>query len=200
MLARLKALTFAHQVRELPARYAVAFAHLDLDELVGLYVPDVKLADGRRGRAALRQHFEQGMRGTGPGLGLHTVILHVGDHSIELTGTDSARGTVYCFGDMQLTDGTWYRQAIVYSDVYAHMDGTWYFARQRRHELVYGAAPLTRPNNLPPANWPARQTGRGTLPDGWPSWQRFWREAPYRRIAPDRNPPADGSPAGLDDR
>jgi ketosteroid isomerase-like protein len=176
---RLDALVSVQQLRDLPSRYAAAYARLDLDELVRLYAPDVELLDGRRGRQALRDHFERGMRGTGVA-GLHTVILHTGDHLIDFTGTDSgtgtdtAQGSVYCLGEMQRTDGSWYRQTIIYTDAYARVDGTWYFARQRRHELVYGTPPLTRPNRLPPANWPASQTGRGTLPDRWPSWQRFW--------------------------
>jgi ketosteroid isomerase-like protein len=175
---RLDTLVSAQQLRDLPPRYAAAYARLDLDELVRLYAPDVELLDGRRGRPALREHFERGMRGTvvgsTGGAGLHTVILHTGDHLIDFTGTGSATGSVYCLGEMQRTDGSWYRQTIIYTDVYTRLDGTWYFARQRRHELVYGTPPLTRPNQLPPANWPASQTGRGTLPDRWPSWQRFW--------------------------
>ena len=210
---RLDALVSAQQVRELPPRYAAAYARLDLDELVRLYAPDVELLDGRRGRQALRDHFERGMRGTvvsstgvsstgvsstgvsstgvsstgvsstgvsstgvssTGGAGLHTVILHTGDHLIDFAGPDSAQGSVYCLGEMQRTDGSWYRQTIIYTDAYTRLDGSWYFARQRRHELVYGTPPLTRPNQLPAANWPASQTGRGTLPGRWPSWQRFW--------------------------
>ena len=180
---RLDALVSAQQVRDLPPRYAAAYARLDLDELVRLYAPDVELHDGRRGRQALRDHFERGMRSTGVGsadggstggAGLHTVILHTGDHLIDFAGPDSAQGSVYCLGEMQRTDGSWYRQTIIYTDAYTRLDGSWYFSRQRRHELVYGTPPLTRPNQLPAANWPASQTGRGTLPGRWPSWQRFW--------------------------
>lgn len=170
---RLATLASAQQLRDLPPRYAAAYARLDLDELVRLYAPDVELLDGRRGRLALREHFAHGMRSP-DGAGLHTVILHTGDHAIEFTGTDSARGSVYCLGEMRRTDGSWYRQAIIYTDAYTRLDGMWYFARQRRHELVYGTPPLTRPNGLPEANWPASQIGRGTLPDRWASWQQFW--------------------------
>jgi ketosteroid isomerase-like protein len=170
---RLDALVSARQVRDLPPRYAAAYARLDPDELAQLYAPDVELLDGRRGRPALRDHFERGMRGT-DGAGLHVVILHTGDHLIDFTGTASARGSVHCLGEMQRADGSWYRQTIIYTDEYAQLDGDWYFARQRQHELVYGTPPLTRPGVLPPANWPASQVGRGTLPDRWPSWRRFW--------------------------
>jgi hypothetical protein len=172
---RLAALSSAEELRGLPIRYASAYARLDLDELVMLYAPDVELARGQRGRLALREQFERGMR-TVDGAGLHTVILHTGNHIIQFTDADSAAGQVYCFGDVQRRDGSWYRQTIVYTDTYTRADGTWYFARQRRHELVYGITPPERPNHVPPAHWPASQVGRGTLPDRWPSWQRFWNE------------------------
>jgi len=172
---RLDALGSAQELRDLPQRYAAAYARLDPDELVRLYAPDVELLDGRQGRPALRDHFERGMRSTN-GAGLNTVILHTGEHVIDFTGTDRAEGMVYCLGEMQRTDGSWYRQTIIYTDAYTRLDGTWYFARQRRHELVYGTPPLTRPNHLAPANWPASQTGRGSLPGRWLSWQRFWGE------------------------
>lgn len=51
---------------------------------------------------------------------------------------------------------------------YCHQDGAWRFERQHEHELFYGAPPATPPNNLPPANWPERDTGRGTFPPGAP--------------------------------
>jgi ketosteroid isomerase-like protein len=175
--ARLRQLEATAAIRELPPRYAAAFARLDLDALVQLYVPDVRLHTGAVGRSALRTYFERSMAGGAPGAGLHTVILHNGNHVIEVeAGGGGARGTVYCHGDMQLMDGRRYTQAIVYTDSYARIGDHWYFAAQRVHELVYGAPPLTRPNRLPDAHWPASQTGRGTLPAGWPSWRAFWGE------------------------
>ena len=99
------ALVSAQQLRDLPTRYAAAYARLDLDELVGLYAPDVQLLGGRRERPVLRDHFERGMRST-DGAGLHTVILHTGDHLIEFTGADSALRSVYCLTEMQRTDGS----------------------------------------------------------------------------------------------
>jgi ketosteroid isomerase-like protein len=174
--ARMQRLDAVDAIRELPARYAAAYARLDLDALVELYVPQVRLHTGAVGRDELRAHFERSVRGTRTGGGLHIVILHNGNHVIDFEGPDSARGIVYCHGDMQLTDGTRYTQAIIYTDTYARLGDRWYFAAQRVHELVYGAPPLTRPNALPDANWPASQTGRGTLPGRWPSWKAFWDE------------------------
>jgi hypothetical protein len=74
-------------------------------------------------------------------------------------------------------DGSGYQQAVLYSDSYRRVDGAWCFAEQRRHELFYGAPWLTRPNELPDTDWPRSQTGRGTVPYRWPTWQVFWADA-----------------------
>jgi hypothetical protein len=61
----------------------------------------------------------------------------------------------------------------VYEDRYRKVAGTWYFAR-RTHRLFYGAEVGTNPLGLPPANWPERHQGWGTLPSAWNTWGRFW--------------------------
>lgn len=169
---RLYGLEARAAIAELPGRYAAAYAQLDPDALVALYTADVTLRSGERGRDALRAYFVRGMREGR----LHTVVLHTGDHVIDMTGTDSARGTVYCHVEVLTRDGSAYQQAVLYSDNYRHVDGAWYFAEQRGHELFYGAPWLTRPNDLADAEWPRSQTGRGTVPYRWPTWQRFWAD------------------------
>jgi ketosteroid isomerase-like protein len=169
---RLAGLAARDQIAELPHRYAIAYAELDLDALVALYRPDVELLNGDTGRAALRAHFEQGIR-TGPGGGLDTVVLHTGNHVIQVTGADGAVGTVYCHVEVILRDGTGYYQAVRYTDSYCRRGDRWYFARQRTHELCYGAPFASRPNGRPDADWPARQIGRGTVPYRLPTWQEF---------------------------
>jgi hypothetical protein len=52
-------------------------------------------------------------------------------------------------------------------------DGHWSFVR-REHLLWYGADVLQRPLGLPPAKWPENHTGKGTLPEAWPTWNEFW--------------------------
>jgi ketosteroid isomerase-like protein len=137
-------------IRRLALDYAQAFAALDLDALLALYLPELEL----------RAHFAVAMRE------LHTAVLLVGAHPVQLTGPDRATGTVQCHVDVLRRDGGSYRQDVVYTDEYARRDGRWYFAGPRRHELVQGTAPGTRPNLLPPADWPRSQVGRGTWPPG----------------------------------
>ena len=85
---------------------------------------------------------------------------------------DSAKGAVYCKGEIQVED-RWVEQAILYKDRYARRDGHWYFVR-RVHLLWYGTDFGQNPLGLPPANWPENHSGKGTLPESWESWKRFW--------------------------
>jgi ketosteroid isomerase-like protein len=157
----------AHEeIRQLACRYALATDSRDLDALVGLFVDDVRVGREAHGREALRDFFDRQLRGVG------ITILNVGNHVIDLDDADHARGVVYCRGEIQ--DGErWIVQAIQYRDTYARRAGRWYFVR-RKHLLWYGAELGQNPLRLPPANWPASHTGRGTLPEEWESWRKFW--------------------------
>ena len=162
-LARLLAY---QEIRQLASRYAVHLDARDLDRLVALFVPDVRVGRDRSGRAALREDFDRQLRAIG------VSFLHVGSHAIDLVSDDEATGVVYCKGEIQ--DGSrWIHQAIQYHDSYARVDGHWLFVR-RRHQLVYGQEQPRNPLEQEPANWPARHDGRGTLPFDLESWRAFW--------------------------
>jgi SnoaL-like domain len=154
------------EIRLLASRYAVAVDSRDLDDLVELFIPDVQVGRDRSGRSALRDDFEASLSAVG------VTILNMGTHAIDLLDHDHATGTVYCTGEIQVGDA-WIRQAILYRDTYERRDGTWLFVR-RLHELWYGAALEPNPLEQEPARWPASATGRGTVPESWPSWARFW--------------------------
>lgn len=157
-------------IRQLVARYAVAIDSRDIDALVGLFVEDVRTGGLGSGRAALRKSFATSLRAIG------VSILNVGTHVIDLANEQEASGIVYCKGEIQ--DGTrWIHQAIVYDDRYRCVDGSWYFV-SRNHRLFYGAEVGGNPLGLPPANWPERHDGWGTVPAAWESWRRFWTHAP----------------------
>lgn len=170
--ARIDRLDSLAQIRQLPSRYAAAFARLDFDALVLLFANDVRVGKVSFGREALKQQFQDSMR-VGEPSAVKITILHVGNHVIDLDDADHARGEVYCHGEMQRADGTWFHQAIHYGDTYERRDGAWFFTR-RRHQLFYGAPPVTRPNHLSPANWPEHDEGIGTLPYRWPTWEPYW--------------------------
>jgi hypothetical protein len=163
---RLERLDAYDQIRQLAVRYAVAMQARDGETLAGLYVDDVRVGDGRTGREALREAF------FGTELDrLEISVLHPATHVIDLDPSrpERARGSVYTLGAIK-TGERWIRQAICYFDRYAKRDGQWLFI-SRDHQLFFGVDHDQRPNHLPPANWPASDTGTGTLPFGWPTWE-----------------------------
>jgi ketosteroid isomerase-like protein len=154
------------EIRQLASRYALAVDSRDLDALVRLFVDDVRVGRQASGREALRANFEQQLRNTG------ISFLQTGNHIIDLADEDHATGFVYCRAEIQ--DGQrWFIQLIGYEDAYERRDAHWLFVR-RKHHLWYGAYLGENPLTLAPANWPQSQVGRGTLPESWESWQRFW--------------------------
>ena len=153
------------QIRQLASRYALAIDARDLDALVALFVDDVRVGDAH-GREALRRDFDQQLRAIG------VSILFVGNHVIDFDDADHARGVVYCRAEIQDGD-RWVVQAIQYRDRYERRDSHWLFVR-RQHLLWYGAEQASSPVDQPPAEWPKRSTGRGTIPESWGSWKRFW--------------------------
>jgi len=166
LAARIDRLEALEAIRQLAARYAVAVDARDLDTLVALFVPDVRVGGGAIGHEALRASFDASLRGIG------VSVLNVGTHVIDLVDGDHATGTVYCRGEIQDGD-RWIHQAIVYDDEYYRVDGTWCFVR-RRHRLFYGAEVGVNPLGLAPADWPEHHDGIGTLPSAWPTWSAFW--------------------------
>jgi len=174
LAARIDRLESAGQIRQLAWRYSSTLDSRDMDGLMALYADDVKVPGdgGRRGREALRSVMEPSLRR------VQITILHVGNHVIDFADDDHATGAVYCHAEVQTGPDTWINQAICYEDRYVRQDGRWYFAALRRHELLYGAEHGQSPVGLPPANWPENDTGRGSLPERWDSWRRFWGEHP----------------------
>jgi ketosteroid isomerase-like protein len=162
----LERLVARDEIRQLAYRYALATDSRDLDTLVSLFVDDVRVGRDAVGREALRASFDQQLRGVG------VTILFVGNHLIDFEADDRATGVVYCKGEIQDGD-RWIHQAIQYRDRYEERDGRWLFVR-RIHLLWYGAEQPSSPLALPPANWPEHHAGRGTLPESWETWQRFW--------------------------
>ncbi len=172
LAARIDRLESVGQIRQLAWRYSATLDSRDMDGLMALYDEDVELSGGRRGRDALRRGMEPALQR------VRITILHVGNHVIDFVDDDHATGVVYCHADVQTDPDTWTTQAIHYGDRYVRRDGRWYFAAARRHELFYGTEHGQSPVGLPPADWPTHDTGTGTLPYRWDSWQRFWAEQP----------------------
>jgi hypothetical protein len=158
------------EIQQLAHRYTVSLDARDLDALVALFVPDVRVGRERSGRDALRADFDRQLRS------IRVSFLQVGNHVVDFEDATHASGIVYTRAEIQ--DGgrdssRWIVQLIQYHDQYERRDGAWLFVR-RKHLLVYGAELGQNPVGLPPADWPKRQTGWGTVPESLPSWRRFW--------------------------
>jgi hypothetical protein len=160
VVERVDRLEAYRQIRELAARYGRDLDARAMDDLLELYVPEI--------RDRLRDVLVPALRR------VQITILHVGTHVIDFVDEDNATGSVYCHAEVQNAEHMWISQAIHYGDRYTRRDGLWYFARARRHELFYGAEHGLRPNGLPLADWPENDTGTGTVPMRWESWQAFW--------------------------
>ncbi len=171
-LSPLERLIAHDEIRQLVSRYAVAVDARDLDTLVSLFVPQVRVGRSRQGHAALREDFERSLGAVG------VTILQVGTQVVDLVDADHATGTVYCSG--QVEDGDrWIHQSIVYHDTYTRHEGRWCFVR-RVHELFHGVAAPTHPRRQHAANWPEHADGVGTAPESFGTWAAFWNERPPR--------------------
>jgi hypothetical protein len=157
-----------------------------MDALANLFVPDVGVPGGARGREAHRAWFDAAMRSRVTGTA-HGVLGHV----IDVHDSDTATGLVYSRNDLE-ADGVWMIELLAYLDRYERRDGRWLFAR--RTPLFWYEAPITDPpvgdNKLRWAGEPAQE---GAFHDAFPSWDEFWRADPGRLDDPVPPPAAAGA-------
>jgi hypothetical protein len=164
--ARIDRLESLDEIRQLAHRYALAVDTRNIDDLVELFVEDVRVGRDRVGRPALREWFVEALRR------VETTIHLVANHVIDFDDADHARGVVYCRDEVDR--GTaWDVGYIQYWDRYERRRGIWYFLRRDFHRWFMVDA-LTRPSRGAGLDRDGLTTGR--LPDAWPSWSRFWDE------------------------
>lgn len=176
ILQRLNRLESIDAIRQLAAKYSLALDMRDADAWVGLFPEDVKVGDGKAGRAALRDWFDETMRTQFEG-----TSHHIGGHIIEFDDPNHAQGVVYSKNEHE-TGPEWIIMQMMYVDRYERIDGRWYF--RRRLPLYWYATDL----NKPPIGdrkmrWPGREPYEGGFHDYFPSWAAFWE-----RSGPDEAP------------
>jgi len=182
LLARIDRLESLDQIRQLPAKYALALDMRDADAWVSLFPPDVRVGDGLTGRAALRAWFDRVHREQFTG-----TSHHIGGHIIEFIDRDNAQGIVYSKNEHE-TGPEWVIMQMMYFDRYVRVDGRWYF--RRRVPLYWYATDLNKPPiGDDKMRWPGREAYEGTFHDLFPSWKEFWERGPQ----PDR-PVAEPAP------
>src|SRR5262245_4027258 len=77
-------------IRQLAHRYALALDTRNMDDLVELFVEDVRVGKDAVGREALKRWFTATMSR------YQTSVHFVGNHVIDFDSADRARGVVYC--------------------------------------------------------------------------------------------------------
>src|SRR3954468_355140 len=125
LLARIARLEALEQLRQLPARYALALDMRNFDLLVNLFVDDIGVPGKQSGRQALKRWFDKQLR---------TDILEsahaISGHVIDVHDDSSASGVVYSRNDLETGGGVWIHEFMAYLDRYERRGEIWYFRRR----------------------------------------------------------------------
>jgi len=167
---RLDRLESLAAIQQLPARYALAVDSRDLDGLMDLFVPDVRVSRDQSGRAALRAWYLRSLAK------FRTSVHFVGEHVVDFDDADHARGVVYCHDELDgRSPGTWELGKLQYWDTYARVDGEWYFTRRKFHRF-YIVDALERPEHGAGTGDDRENLTTHVLPDAFDTWAPFWDE------------------------
>jgi hypothetical protein len=172
VLSRLEWAADVVELQQLSYRYAISGDMKDPEGMAALFVEGAQLGKHSFSRAKLAERFADSFR-TSP-----ICILNVGNTLIDLDPADPdlATGTVYCRCEAEW-EGKWLVQQICYLDQYVRDAGRWRFA-QRDHMLFYGAELGQSPIELQKSDARELTDGRGSMPQLWPAYQRFWERYP----------------------
>ncbi len=170
---RLDRLESLAEIQQLPVRYALALDSRDMDMMVSLFVPDVRVGREEHGRDALRAWFVKTL--SEPKVSVH----FVGNHIIDFDDADHARGIVYCHDELGRPNGGWDEGMLQYWDTYVRVDGPegpeWCFDR-RKFLRWYMVDALERPAHGAGVGEGHDSLTTNQLPDAFESWRRFWDE------------------------
>lgn len=170
--ARIERLEALEEIRQLPAKYALALDMRDMDAMVGLFCADVRVGKDASGREALRAYMDQTLRSPFTG-----TSHHIGGHIIELDDANHAHGIVYSKNEHEtpVKGGAdeWVIMQMMYVDDYERQNGQWFF--RRRLPLYWYATDL----NKPPVGdhkmrWPGTDWAEGNFHKLFPSFAEFW--------------------------
>lgn len=182
---RIDRLESLEEIRQLPAKYALALDMRDWDAVVNLFVEDVRVPGRQRGRPAFKAWldatFRDGVLGSS----------HVpGAHVIEFAGHDSATGVVYSRNDLE-TASDWMLEVITYQDTYERREDRWWFVR-RLPLFFYQCDLRDPPLGEHKRRFPGREPMPETFHDGYPSWADYLSDAEGYAQRPVAPPPEPG--------
>ena len=184
---RLDRLESLDAIRQLPARYALCLDMRDMNAMVSLFTPDVRVGREQSGRQALRAYMDGTLRSPFTG-----TSHHIGGHIIEFDDADHAHGIVYSKNEHETPVGNgsdeWVIMQMMYVDDYVRQEGRWFFAR--RLPLYWYATDLNKPpvgeNKM---RWPGTEWTEGNFHKLVPSFAEFWaREGDCGGPVPDPAP------------
>lgn len=163
------------EIQQLAYRYAISADSKNPEMMASLFAENCISNDVAMTRDQVREKFAVSFSAS------PQAILNVGNHLVEidLDDPDRATGTVYCRCEAEWK-GEWLIQQIVYLDSYVREDGAWRF-KERRHRLFYGAPLGKSPIGLPPSDAAELTDGKGSMPQLWPSYGKFWERFPDRK-------------------
>jgi hypothetical protein len=119
----------AEQIRQLVARYAVAYDARDVEALTGIWAPDVR-------------DFE--MAAVKARLSAERTFHLVAPPALTFDGDDLARGQAVLRAEAERGE-QWIVVGGVYDDTYVRRDGTWYLGK-RVFTVAYSGDVLSRPS------------------------------------------------------
>jgi hypothetical protein len=176
---RLDRLESLAEIQQLAVRYALALDSRDMDMMVSLFTPDVRVGREERGRDALRAWFVKTLSEPSPSQPTLVSVHFVGNHIVDFDDADHARGIVYCHDELGRPNGGWDEGMLQYWDTYVRVDSPegreWCFDR-RKFLRWYMVDALERPAHGAGVGADHDALTTSQLPDAFESWQRFWDE------------------------
>jgi SnoaL-like domain len=156
-------------IQQLASRYARALDARDMDTVVSMFVPNVRVGADAVGREALKAWMSGLMSKMG------TSVHLVANHVIDFESADRATGVVYCRDELERPDrGEWSYGTLQYWDDYERIEGTWGFTRRRIHRW-YLVDALDRPAAGKGVNDFGDVIQERKLPDVYDTWSDFWK-------------------------
>jgi len=154
-------------IQQLAFRYARAIDSRNIAEISSLFSSQTNFGEDGMGHAGARTFYERVLAD------FYRSFHQISGHVIEFTGSDVAKGTVYCRAEHEVGPN-WILNVMVYFDRYVRMEGTWYFAGRRARYLYVGDA-LQQPSSVDFNCWPGREHAfKVELPQSDPTWSAFW--------------------------
>jgi len=167
---RLDRLESLAAIQQLPHRYGVAIDSRDMDMMVDLFVPDVRVGRTEHGRDALKRWYTQTMRHA------RATCHFIGNHVVDFDDADHAHGIVYCHDELDHPeDGEWVQGQLQYWDTYRRVHDEWYFERRKFHRL-YITDWLNRPAHGAGTAVEGGALSTHQLPEAYPAWAAFWEQ------------------------